>query len=149
MIQLIRDDIYALLAHAIAVMSASDRYEQQRHITVVQESVATWRSWQGNTRGQSLYRHLEVGAEYPERMKTLRNQCQRLIKQYFERPAKQLCEALPYTLNRIHSEGTEWTGPLLRDENNRSEVKRITFDWLERQHGWWFEYQPERLRARE
>jgi hypothetical protein len=95
MIQLIRDDIYALLAHVIAVMSASDRYEQQRHVTVFQESVATWRCWQGNTRGQSLYRDLEAGAEYPERMKTLRNQCQCLIKQYFERPAKQLCEALP------------------------------------------------------
>jgi hypothetical protein len=138
MIQLVRDDIYSLFESAISFFSRADRDEQQQHIDVFRESARTWRSWQGKLEGQSIYSRLEHSTGFDARMQNLRTQCQRLLRQAFEKYATELCRPLSHTLDRTHSHASQWTGPLLRDDNNRATDRPINFDWLDRQNGYWF-----------
>jgi hypothetical protein len=138
MIQLIRDDIYTLLARTTNSFSGVDRAEQKQHIDVFRESARIWRSWQGALNGQTIYRYLEYGTAYDERMKTLRTQCERLLREKFQRPAEVLSRSLLYTLNRTHDYTTEWAGPLLRDDNDRATDRTVDFGWMDRRNGYWF-----------
>jgi hypothetical protein len=149
LIQLIRDDIYTLLACATNGFSGVDRAEQKQHIAVFHESARVWRSWQSALNGQTIYCYLESGTAYDERMKNLRTQCERLLREEFQRPAEVLTRSLLYTLNRTHDYTREWTGPLLRDDNDRAKDRPVVFDWMVRQKEYWFLQEEERERVRE
>jgi hypothetical protein len=144
MLQLIRDDVYQLLTYASQEFIQAEREEQQRHLDAFCTSAMTWQNLINrqikSARGHS--HRFESGEGFPDRMATLRAKCERWCSQLWVEESAELCESNPYTWNRSHDTGAEWTGPLLSDNNDRAGPKLIAVPWLERREdGYWLKVQ--------
>jgi hypothetical protein len=151
MILLLRDDIYKLFYSAIDEFAEGDRVEQKRHIDVFVESVETWQNMI-NRHTQAAKGHenfVESKDGYSDRMAHLRQFCERKLTREWEREGITLCRSNHHTWNRIYDLGAAWTGPLIRDENDRTTPAVISFPWIDRKEdGFWFRYEPEVLKQR-
>jgi hypothetical protein len=78
MIQLVRDDIYALLVSVSQDHTPADRTEQQQHVDILRRTVTMWqRIINKHVQAARGHNHqFESRDGYPDRMATLRAKCE-------------------------------------------------------------------------
>jgi hypothetical protein len=141
LIQLIRDDIYLVISRAVEHFKPAERDEQQRHITVFRESMATWQKMMNRQiRSAGNYQHIvESSDDFALQMHRLREWCEHTSTHAMTEHCIQICREVPFTWNRLHDQGAEWVGPQLSDENDATVVKPVEVTWLQRRmNGLWF-----------
>jgi hypothetical protein len=146
LIQLIRDDIYLVVSGALEQFTPAERDEQQRHIAVFQESMATWQKMVNRQiRSAGNYQHIvEYRYGFAPQMHRLREWCEYTLMQ----SCSQICREILFTWNRLHDEGTEWVGLPLSDENDATPAKPVEVAWMQRRtNGLWFETENEGLKV--
>jgi hypothetical protein len=139
LIQLVRSDVYSLVAQAIEDFTPDEQDEQARHIAVFLQSALTWQKLVNRQiRLAGPYQHVaETRDGFPAQMARLREWCEESLK----RDTIDLVKASPFTWNRVHDAGAEWVGPVLGDENDKTGVGMIEVGWLDRREGGlWFGY---------
>lgn len=129
MIPLIRDDIQQHLLSATTWFDAQTLQSQQRHIEILKESVATWRNMVSRALGLST-------GFLTKKLDDLRGDSEAVLAADVR--SGEIVRGVHSTYNRVEDHGSEYLGPLLRDERDQAFFGQIAFPELERKDtGYW------------